>query len=105
MANDPQGDEIEFTRTIWPEGNPPAYVEKATNQEVILRIVFFRDIKGKTLVLHGIRLSWTVKQLRQALGNVHALSDQVNEYRFVWDGKQLEDGKQNFRKHSSIIEL
>ena len=49
----------------------------------------FRD-DGKTLILHDIPISWKVKQLRQKLGDEKSL--EVEYYRFLWGGKQLEDG-------------
>ena len=50
----------------------------------------FIDLDGKTLMLNFIPLSWKVKQLRQKLGDEKAL--EVEYYRFIWGGKQLEDG-------------
>lgn len=50
----------------------------------------FRDLDGKTLTLNFIPLSWKVKQLRQKLGEEKAL--EVEYYRFLWGGKQLDDG-------------
>lgn len=50
----------------------------------------FRDLDGKTLTLHGVGLAWKVKQLRKKLGDEKAL--EVEFYRFIWGGKQLEDG-------------
>ena len=53
----------------------------------------FKDLHGKTLILHGIPVTWTVKQLRYKLGVEKHLSDQVEDYRFIYNGKQLVDGK------------
>lgn len=49
----------------------------------------FRDIDGKTLNLNGIPLSWKVSQVRKKLGDEKGL--EVEWYRFLWSGKQLED--------------
>lgn len=50
----------------------------------------FRDLDGKTLTLHVIPISWKVAQLREKLGEEKAL--EVEYYRFLWGGKQLDDG-------------
>ena len=53
----------------------------------------FRDLDGKTLILHEVPVIWTVKQLRDKLGSEKHLSDVVGDFRFIWNGKQLEDCK------------
>lgn len=53
----------------------------------------FKDLDGKTLNLHQIPLSWTVAELRDKLGNEKNLSDIVESFRFIWNGKQFEDSK------------
>lgn len=56
----------------------------------MLNNVMFRDLDGKTLILHGAGLSWKVKQLRKKLGDEKVL--EIEYYRFLWGGKQLDDG-------------
>jgi len=55
----------------------------------------FRDLDGKTLSLHFIPLSWKVKQLAEKLGQEKAL--EIEFYRFIWSGKQLEYGMENLQ--------
>jgi hypothetical protein len=50
----------------------------------------FKDLDGKTLNLRSIPLKWTVAQLRAKLGSEKAI--EVDYYRFLYGGKQLEDG-------------
>lgn len=56
----------------------------------MLNNVMFKDVDGKTLTLHGVGLQWKVKQLRKKLGDEKAL--EIEYYRFLWGGKQLDDG-------------
>jgi hypothetical protein len=65
--------------------NPPPY-----SGPKVLDNVMFRDLDGKTLTLHFIPLTWKIKQLREKLGKEKAL--EVEYYRFIWGGKQLDDG-------------
>jgi hypothetical protein len=51
----------------------------------------FKDIEGKTLILHGIPADWTVKQLVAKLGQEKSI--EVDDLRFIWSGKQLQSGK------------
>ncbi|KAH6716731.1 hypothetical protein BKA61DRAFT_732989, partial [Leptodontidium sp. MPI-SDFR-AT-0119] len=82
------GDTIFFTRSVAPAINPPSY-SNINSEPVMLNNVMFRDLDGKTLVLHGVGLSWKVKQLRKKLGDEKAL--EIEYYRFLWGGKQLDD--------------
>ena len=49
----------------------------------------FQDLDGRTLTLQDIPTAWKIKQLREKLGREKAL--EVDDYRFLWGGKQLED--------------
>jgi Ubiquitin family len=71
---------------VTPAVNPPPY-----SGPMIVNNVMFRDLDGKTLTLHAISISWKVKQLRKKLGDEKAL--EVEFYRFIWGGKQLDDGR------------
>ncbi|KAG4441755.1 hypothetical protein IFR05_002746 [Cadophora sp. M221] len=82
------GDTIFFTRSATTSIDPPPY-SSIESQPVMLNNVMFRDLDGKTLTFHGVGLSWKVKQLRKKLGDEKAL--EVEYYRFLWGGKQLED--------------
>jgi hypothetical protein len=70
---------------VTPAVNPPPY-----SKEIILRNVFFKNLDGRTLTVNDIPISWTIKQLRKKLSDKHAMN--VDEYRFIWGGKQLNDG-------------
>jgi hypothetical protein len=50
----------------------------------------FKDPQGKTLTLNGIPLASTVAQVRKKLGEERAM--EVEYFRFIWSGKQLDDG-------------
>ncbi|KAH7391543.1 hypothetical protein BKA64DRAFT_756715 [Cadophora sp. MPI-SDFR-AT-0126] len=82
------GDTIFFTRSVAPAINPPPYTTNNSGP-IVLNNVMFRDLDGKTLTIHGIGLQWKVKQLRKKLGDEKAL--EIEYYRFLWGGKQLED--------------
>lgn len=49
-----------------------------------------QNLDGRTLTLHDIPISWKISQLREKLGEEKAIETQ--DYRFLWGGKQLEDG-------------
>ncbi|ORY11829.1 hypothetical protein BCR34DRAFT_564734 [Clohesyomyces aquaticus] len=85
------GDTIYYVRDTPPASRPPPYTPSANPSTKILNNVMFRDLDGKTLVLHGVPISWTVKQLRNKLGVEKHLSDQVGDFRFICNGKQLQD--------------
>jgi hypothetical protein len=87
-----QGDTVFFSRSVTPQvtgapDNPPPY-----SGTRVLENVMFKDINNKTLTLQSIPLNWTVAQLRQKLGDDRAIEAQY--YRFIYGGKQLEDGIQ-----------
>ena len=50
----------------------------------------FQNLNGRTLTLHDIPITWKVGQLREKLGREKALN--VDDYRFLWGGKQFDDG-------------
>jgi hypothetical protein len=70
---------------VTPAVNPPPY-----SSEIILKTIFFQNLDGRTLALHDIPISWKIKQLREKLGRERAL--EVDYYRFLWGGKQLDEG-------------
>ncbi|KAL2065984.1 hypothetical protein VTL71DRAFT_2055 [Oculimacula yallundae] len=80
-------DTIFFTRSVTPQEppHPPAYSAPKT-----LDNLFFKDLDGRTLTLHGVPLTFKVSQLKKKLGVEKALD--VEEVRMLWGGKQLEDG-------------
>jgi hypothetical protein len=51
----------------------------------------FRDIDGKTLILHGIPINWRFDQLVAKLAQEKSIN--VEDLRFIWSGKQLQSGK------------
>ncbi|KAF2478156.1 uncharacterized protein BDR25DRAFT_338801 [Lindgomyces ingoldianus] len=87
------GDTIFYARDTPASVQPPPYTPSALpGGPKVLNNVMFQDLDGKTLMLHGIPESWSVKQLRDKLGAEKHISDQVGSYRFIWNGKQLLDG-------------
>ncbi|KAF1993727.1 hypothetical protein P154DRAFT_625215 [Amniculicola lignicola CBS 123094] len=88
------GDTIFYARDTQPAARPPPYSPSALpGGAKVLNNVMFRDLDGKTLILHGIPELWSVKQLRHKLGVEKHISDQVGSFRFIWNGKQLVDEK------------
>ncbi|KAF2119768.1 hypothetical protein BDV96DRAFT_568177 [Lophiotrema nucula] len=85
------GDTVFYARDTTTTARPPAYSPPTTTGVRTLDNVMFKDLHGKTLTLHGIPVTWTVKQMRYKLGIEKHLSDQVEDYRFIYNGKQLVD--------------
>jgi len=83
------GDTIFFSRSVHPtqrsEQPPPPYPGT-----VVLKNVFFKDIDNKTYTLFDLPISSTVKAVRDQLAE--AKSIEMEYYRLLWGGKQLEDG-------------
>jgi Ubiquitin family len=73
---------------VTPADNPPPYSKEI--KEIILKNVFFKHLDGRTLTVNDIPISWTIRQLRKKLLDKHAMN--LDEYRFIWGGKQLNDG-------------
>jgi hypothetical protein len=59
---------------------------------VILQNVMFKPVQGPTLVLHGVPLSMKVHELKRKLGEERGMRDEAEFSRYIWGGKQLEDG-------------
>lgn len=93
-----KGDTIFFTRAVTPARPAPRDVPPPYSGPKTLNNVMFRHFDGKTLILHGIPLTWKVKQLRQKLGQEKSLD--VEDLRFIWSGKQFQDG--NFQRWLSL---
>jgi hypothetical protein len=70
---------------VTPAINPPPY-----SKEIILKNIFFKHLDGRTMTVNDIPISWTIKQLRKKLSDKHAMN--LDDYRFIWGGKQLSDG-------------
>jgi len=82
-----EGDTIFFTRSVTPAVNPPPY----TSKEIILKTVFFKHLDGRNFTVHDIPITWKIGQLKNKLGEEKALD--LDDYRFLWGGKQLDDEK------------
>jgi hypothetical protein len=72
-----------------PPINPPAYSEPPKWIENL----FFKDLDGKTLTLNTVPLTFKISQVKKRLGEEKFLD--VDDLRFLWGGKQLEDSTLN----------
>jgi hypothetical protein len=70
---------------------PPPYAVTKT-----LDNVMFQDTDGKTFTVNFIPIGWKINQLREKLGREKSI--EVEYYRFIYGGKQLDDGESTPRK-------
>jgi hypothetical protein len=67
-----------------PTGSAPEFGPNVLNN------LQFKDVDGKTLILIGVPLTMTTREVKQRLGREKAID--TTSYRFIYSGKQFENG-------------
>jgi hypothetical protein len=73
----------------------PTMVQMGTEKpREVISEMYFRDFNGVSFALKSVSVDATVAEMRRKLAKERGLQykDEVS-YRFLWNGKQLEDGK------------